>query len=52
MWSREAAFKFTWEDVDNAGGVVYGIISVLYRNLLLCEVRGTNFQENSPGVFH
>ena len=53
MWSREASGKPAWADVYHVGGVGDdGIITVLYGDLSLCEVRATNLQEASAGLSH
>ena len=45
MWSHKAEGEIDRLYIENVGVVVDRIVPVLSGNLLLCEVRLTNFQE-------
>ena len=49
VWSREVVVQLTWEYIEHAGGVVYGIVLLLSGHFSLCEVIMTRLHETSTG---
>ena len=52
MWGAELMVKLSRIYVERLDRVGDGMVSVLYGNLLLCEVIMTHFQETSPYLFN